>query len=143
MYIRSLWLSILLACSSHSPWQLDSLASGNKEFNTKKLEFKTTHRLDGINVEFLRVGEHLIGYLSTSGRQFQSNHALFEVGSEKIELELEVREGRMRAKLPQNLTLKMIEALQAGESVVMMVGGLEQHLSPEQFANFYNQLRKE
>lgn len=65
------------------------------------------------------------------------------IGSESLEEEIFLHEGKMRARLPESWTLKAIEALKEGKEVVILVGTQEQTIQPDRVSGLFEQLSKE
>ena len=64
----------------------------------------------------------------------------FQLGdAPPFEETLPLLEGRMRMRLPANITEKMAQALQEGREVRILVDNMESWIFPEQFTKFYGQ----
>ncbi len=69
--------------------------------------------------------------------------ARLSLGSESLEEDLPLHEGKMRVRLPESWTLKTIEWLKKGEEVAIKVGSIEQTIQPERFSEHFKQLAKD
>lgn len=118
-----------------SPWSLESIASGNSAFDSKRIIYRSNKPLSEANLEFFCTGTEISGYFSSPGRRFgtgASASARLSIGSECLEEELPLHEGRMRVKLPEEWTFKTVDALKNGQEVGIMVGSIEQIIQPDQ-----------
>lgn len=130
-------LAILLsACAASSPWVLAAPAS-----DSKRLFHRTPSSI--ATLEFYCKGDQISAYFSTLGRRFGGGStapASLRIGGESLAGEVFLHEGRMRARLPDEWTLKAIEALKEGREVAIVVGSIEETIQPERFAGFLQQL---
>lgn len=98
-----------------------------------------------MNLEFFCVNGIITAYLSTSGRRIdteESATALVQFKSGTIEIPLSIHEGRMRVRLPDELTAKAALALQEGEAVTVTIGSNMQTFQPEEFSAQFQKLTK-
>ncbi len=141
---KFLFLAVFfLSCSPQSNWQLTSITTGQKDFDSTRLSYSTEDRLAGMNLDFFCANGLVTAYLSTSGRRFSMENdakALIHFKSETVEIPLTIHEGRMRVRLPDELTAKTTAALQDGEAVTIMIGSTAQTFQPDQFSIFFNKL---
>jgi len=95
-------------------------------------------------MEFFYSNGTITGYLCSESRRFASDEttAQIRIGSENIEIPLQIHEGRMRARLPHEMTIKAASALQDGQSVAIIVGSLQQNFEPDRFSGLFQQLTK-
>lgn len=133
------------SCSSQANWQLTSIPTGQKDFDSTRLSYLSADSLEGMNLEFFYTNGIITSYLSTLGRRIsmdQGAKALVQFKSETIEIPLDLHEGLMRVRLPDELTAKAILALQEGETVTIIVGSTMQTFQPEQFSTLFYKLTK-
>ena len=136
---------LCLSCSPQSNWQLSSIPTGQKEFDSARLCYSKADCLAGMNLEFFCVNGIITAYLSTSGRRIdteESATALVQFKSGTIEIPLSIHEGRMRVRLPDELTAKAALALQEGEAVTVTIGSNMQTFQPEEFSAQFQKLTK-
>jgi hypothetical protein len=139
------FLGFCLGCSPQSKWQLTSIPTGQKNFDSARLSYLTADSLAGLNLDFYYSNGSISSFLSTSGRQIcddRSAKALIQFQSETIEIPLDLHEGRMRIRLPDELSAKVIFALQNGEIVTISMGSTKQIFQPEEFGPLFQQFKK-
>lgn len=127
-------LAILLSgCAASSPWVLNTLE--NPASDSKRLFYRTSSSV--ATLEFTRSGSQVSSYFSTLGRRFGNGEkaaARLRLGTEILEEEVSLHEGRMRVRLPDEWTRKAIEALKEGQEVAILIGSVEETIQPERFA---------
>lgn len=126
-------LAILLSgCAASSPWILNTLETPASD--SKRLFYRTPSSV--ATLEFTRSGSQISSYFSTLGRRLGRGSAAaarLRLGTEVLEEEVSLHEGRMRTRLPDDWTLKAIEALKEGREVAILVGSVEETIHPERF----------
>jgi hypothetical protein len=140
--MRTLLFLLLSGCAAPTLWQLDSIVTGERAFDSKRL-ICSDPILSPLQFEVVATEAGTIGFLSLAKYRLTSaSHleAQFSIDGDKWTEELPILEGRMRLKLPTNLTCRLIEALQSGKKVDILLDGFEQRLDPERFAELYKQL---
>jgi hypothetical protein len=132
MIKRSLLLiAALTGCGSHPEWRRDFISTGTSAFDSVRLVHEDP--FSPLRFEIIRFEGEVVAYLSLMRYKFSllgTASVTFEIGGEKSERDLPVLEGRMRIRVPAELTKKVIHALQEGEEVVIMVDGFEALLKP-------------
>lgn len=132
---------ILSACTATNIWQLDSIATGEKAFDSARLVYSdplhSPLRFEVVGLEtgvesFISLSKHK---LSPSRDHPNAVEAQFTIDGEKFVEVIPILEGRMRLRLPPELTGRLIEALQEGEKIDILLDGFEQTLEPESFQN--------
>lgn len=143
---RALLLSCFLwSCSTSSHWQLDAIVAGDKQFNSARLKYTTPRTTSPLSFELARVGDHLEAYISLVRYHFvkaedSSIKISFTFNEEQKEERVPLLEGSMRLHLPFQITEQIIDALQKGEKVGILVDDFEQILLPELFSKLYEKL---
>lgn len=137
-------LLFLLSCTKGtSPWQIDSIATGDARFNTVKL----IHKEDSpLNLELVRTQENIYAFLYLNQFKFHpssQNPAAIKV---KIELEnqsfeelLPLLKGKMKVKISPKMTQKIISSLKDGQKVVILIDGFEKRIDEKSFPKIYDQ----
>jgi hypothetical protein len=161
---------LCLSCSAQSNWQLTSIPTGQKDFDSARLCYLTPERIGGMNLEFFKTNESVTAYLSTLGRRFKdrsgitrspleklarkkqpdeqspiienTTKAIVQFKTETLEIPLIVHEGLMRVRLPDEITAKITSALQDGEAVTIMIGSTTQTFQPDHFSTLFNKLTR-
>lgn len=140
-----LFLYFFWSCSSPSHWQLDAITAGDKQFNAACLKYSTPSTISPLRFELARVGDHLEAYVNLVRYHFASSEnsfvkISFTFNEEQKEVSIPLLEGSMRLHLPFEITKQIIEALQKGEKVGILVDDFEQILLPELFSKLYEKL---
>jgi hypothetical protein len=141
------WLCITVAiisgCTTHSNWQLNSISTGEKDFDSSRLIYAPEDSLSGFSLELDFFNSQIHGYLcSATHRLSMESKLLVELPTRKIEIPLVVHEGQMRAQIPDDVLIQAIQALQDGQTITMIVGSQKQQFKPEQFNNLFHQLTR-
>jgi len=134
-----------LSCSRQSNWELSSIPTGQQDFDSARLSYLSTDRLAGMNLDFFCSNGNITAYLSTSGRPISAEESvkvLVRFQSETFEIPISLHEGKMKVRLPDELTAKTALALQDGEPVTIMIGSTMQTFQPEQFSTLFQKLSK-
>jgi len=143
---NSFLLLTLSACTATNIWQLDSIATGEKAFDSAKLvysdpmlsplRFEVVGQESGIE-SFISLSKHR---LTVSSENPNAIEAQFTIEGEKFVEMIPILEGRMRLRLPPELTGRLIEALQEGKKIDILLDGFEQTLEPERFSKLYEKV---
>lgn len=146
--IISFFLLILSACASSTIWKLDSIATGEKAFDSARLvyanaiasplQFEIVGQETGVE-SFLSLSKHR---LTASSEYPNEIEAQFTIEEEKFVERIPLLEGRMRLRLPPELSGRFIEALQEGKKIDILLDGFELTLEPERFSKFYEQVAR-
>jgi hypothetical protein len=150
MFIKYFPLLILISgCTYVSPWRVESIAAGDKTFDSSRMRYQNLFIATPLLFEFLRVGDGLEAYLcltqfrwNPSPENPQAVKAQFIIDGETTEVYLPLLEGRMKLRLPTELTTTLILALQDGKKVGILIDGFEETLDPENFNRSYNKFLK-
>ena len=133
-------LVFLCGCSTETPWELSSLPAGEKKFDCARICYKSDNSLSGISLELYYAQGIVVGYLKSTLRRFDTEKAQIQLGSTTEEILLDLHEGHMRAKIPDKVIEKVIQTLQDGQSVSIIIGSQTQIFRPDQFSKAYHQL---
>lgn len=121
-----------LGCSHSSSWVVNSITSGDLAFDFTRARFlsQTAHPI--LTFEIVRGKEESEAFISLNRFRFQKDPVLVEltIGDETFSEEIHVHEGLMRLKLPSELTNRLIQALQMGKEVAILVDGFTEKLTP-------------
>jgi len=146
-YIPLLLLTLTVGCVSKSPWQLESIASGEKQFDSARLSCCNTDSLSPLRLEFLRLDTNVELYLSSMQYPFRSDTpdrksvlVKFAIeGEPSFEQRLPLREGRMRLHIPATAQEKIAAALSDGKEITVHVDDLHETFRPDYFSYLYDQ----
>ena len=138
----------LAGCATGAaPWHLDSIATGDKAFDSKRLIYQDPASQSRLRVEFIRVGADVDLFLSLS--QYTLTPSSLDPPSILVEFKIEgeppfqemiaLHEGKMRLRVPSPIKDRIASALQGGKKVGILVDDFEETLSPEQFAKTFEQ----
>jgi hypothetical protein len=143
-----LLLAFLWGCTSEeNHWFTDTITTGNSEYDSSHLVYDSP--LSHLKLKLLKTKAEVAGYLFLEEYQFeespkdphQTEIFLTINGTEFAEL-LYVREGRMKLKLPSEITRKIIFALQEGGEIDIMASGLNATILSNSFETAYAKFSK-
>lgn len=145
---RLFFLVLLLsACTSRSHWISDQIHSDKKEFCSTKLSYLSTDPINGIDLEFLKIGESLNVYLNVHSipvpvRQANQKSILLklDIGGEIFRCEAYRLEGGQRFLLPKEIVSTLIGSLQNHKDVTFILPGYRSTVKAEDFAKKFIQL---
>ncbi len=144
---RCLFLLTLTACSTSNIWILDSIATGEKAFDSARL-ICSNQSLSPLQFEVVALETGIESFLSLSRHRLTASsedpnaiEAQFTIDGKKFFEMIPLLEGRMRLRLPPELTGRLTRALQEGKKIDILLDGFEQTLEPERFSKLYDQLK--
>lgn len=144
MKFKALLINLILyGCSGPSSWSVDSIATGSKSFDTSRLCYVSSEAHPPLTFEMVNFGTEIETFIHLNRFHFterQEIPVLFSNGKETFEIRAPVYEGGMRLRLPLEATKWLIQALQEGREVAILVDGLEETLNPKEFSSFFAQL---
>lgn len=119
---------IFTSCSAPSSWIVDSIAAGD----FSRLRFVSVQAHPPLIFEMVKYEEHIEAFLSLNRFRFTSNpvQVQFTINGKSFTEETPVHEGAMRIKLSEAAAERVIQALQNGLEVGILVDGFEEHLTP-------------
>ncbi len=145
MKLSILFCLFLSSCTVSSPWEFDSIAVGNSSYDSNRLVYHAKDNLSEANIEFFYTDGNLSAYVASPSRRLSqgpTTPAKLTVGTETWQEELDLHEGKMRARLPDAWAVKALDALKDGQEIAIMVGTIDQTIEPEQFSGLYEKLAK-
>lgn len=130
--LSQLLLFAFWGCSSPSSWVLSSLASGDLAFDFTRARFISLTAHPILSFEIVKGSEQSEAFISLNRFRFQTDPILVEltIGEETFSEEVPVHEGAMRLKLPPESTNRIIQALQEGREVAILVDDFVEKLTP-------------
>lgn len=147
MRIIFLFSLLLSACASRSHWTLDQVHSDKKEHRSTKLSYYSQDPINGIDLEFLKIGERLNVYLNVHSipvpayRGNQKSALLkLEIGEEVVRSEAYRLEGGQRFLLSEKTARTLIESLQNHREVTFILHGYRSTVTVEDFSSKFDQL---
>ena len=139
-------LLFLGACaSSLNSWRVDGIDAGNGSYDLARLRYVPSLSHSPLTFEFLKLKENVEAFLSLSHFRFNpidsDNNAkvIFTISNRVKEILVPIHEGQMRVRLPKETTEEIIQALQEGKKVAILLDGFEETLDPEQFSSSFAQ----
>jgi len=136
---------LLTACSTPTLWKVDGITTGNPSFDSTRLRYATPQSHSPLTFEMLKIGNEIEAFLTlTRSRMTQEGDShcakvIFTIGNESVEEMIPLHQGGMKLRLPRETTERLIQALQNGEKVNILLDSFEQTLEPEQFSRFFTQ----
>ena len=128
-------LCLLSGCSSPSAWSLHSIASGDIAFDSTRLSFISAEAHSPLVFELIQSSDRIESFIFLNRFRFTKKElpVTLLIDNKTIEELLLVYEGAMRIKLSEAMTAELIQALQNGHEVIILVDGFKEVLSPNQF----------
>ena len=140
-------LLLLTSCAGPNLWTLDTLATGEKAFNSAKISHVDLNH-SPLQFEVVSTKAGVASFLKLTKYQFTSSQeypgmveAFVSIDGEKFTEILPILEGRMCLRLPQQLTDRLTRALQDGKKIDIFLDGFGQTLPSEGFSKFYNMFK--
>lgn len=142
--IRVAALLGLVGCGSMDPWVLDGIHAGDAQFDSKRLSYLPAGGYPPWKIEFFREGGEILAFVSLVQYGFRSE-GLVKVGLEVqgksvYEEEASVLAGGMRVQFSKGFTSALIQALQEGEKVSILVDGWQETLETVSFKKNFAKL---
>jgi hypothetical protein len=132
---------LLGGCTAASPWKLESISTGEQAFDSARLIY--SEKESPLRFEIVRLDDAIQTFINLTKYKFATTDKVkivISIDGEKIEGSVPVLEGRMRLRFPQDITEKLLYALQVGKKVAIIVDGFEERLNPESFETQYKKL---
>ena len=135
-------LALLCSCTANTNWAVSTIATGVPLYDSSRLKYISKEVHSPIQFELVKIGNEVEAFLSLE--RFHFTH-LSEI---KVEFKIEdqffedltsVHEGAMRIRLHPETTKKLIQALQDGSQVVILVDGFEESLDGKNFSRSFSQ----
>lgn len=124
-----------------NPWKLESISTGDRVFDAARLTYSTND--SPLRFEIVQQETGNAAFLSLMKFKFTPSQDLaieYSINGERFEETVPLLEGKMRLRIPQETTERIIQALQDGQEVVIIVDGFERHLDSECFLGQYKKL---
>ena len=152
MRIYFLLLGALLAssaCAPKSNWKHSQIDGGSNQYSSSRLSYGISNAHNALQLEIIHRKQAYKGYLFVQGRTIPEaldhpKQALISVQiAEDKESYLVTRyEGGQRLSLPNDLLLKIFQALEEGQEVILQASGYTTTLDPNGFSSLYNKWKK-
>ncbi len=132
-----LFLSLLCACSTTpNPWITDSLVTGTPSFS--RIRYVSPQPHPPLAFEMVKIGEEIGAFISLNRFRLASSTKIsFTIADQLFEEEIPVHEGGMRLRLSEATTQQLIQALQDGQKIGILVDDFEEILDPDQFSRSF------
>ena len=144
MLTKALPFFLLLAsCGGATNWRLASIEAKDPRFDSSRLVYYPKDPISGLSLELIYTKEGTSAYLVSPIRRFkQGDRAHIQFSEKSIDIELALHEGRMKARLPEEIADLCVLALKEGQDIDIIVGSLEQKILAERFSSMYEQFLK-
>lgn len=132
---------LLYGCSNTSPWHADSISAGDSRFNSARLRYVSSQPHPPLAFEILKIGDEIGAFLSLTKFRLSPGCAtlILTIQGETHEEAIAPHEGLMRVRLSPHTTNLLIQALQSGNQVGILIDGFEENLDPAQFSHSFSQ----
>lgn len=123
---------LLSACTSApSSWVLHSIAEGDPPFS--RLRYLSSAAHPALSFELLKISDELTAFVHLTRFRFTDKQQVkisLTINGTAYEEQVAVHEGAMRLRLGVEMTKRLIQALQDGLEVGILVDGFEETLTP-------------
>lgn len=136
---RLLTVSICFsACTAQSSWEINTISTGDTVFDSSRLRFCFSN--SPLSIEFVKFADHTDIFLNLSYFRFSQSllPISFIIEENLLEEPVSVYEGRMRIKISEQMSNRLIQALQIGKKIDILVDGFHERLDPDQFPAAYS-----
>lgn len=136
---KALLFLFLSSCTTAPSWQIDSIEASAEEFTSTRLRFLSNQAHSPLLFEIVSFPDQVSTFLQLSQFQFRKNPLLIQMTIEgkTFEEKVDVYRGKMRVRLSEGWTQKIIEALQEGHQVSILVDGFEEVLTPDHLVSTF------
>ncbi|MGB7978031.1 MAG: hypothetical protein WCF19_02595 [Chlamydiales bacterium] len=134
------------ACSAPCSWQIDSIQTGNGAFDSSRLQYASTQAHCPMLFEMIKIGSRVEAFISLTHLRFTSDAQMkivFTIDDQPLEDVVPVNEGAMRIRLLPQTTERIIQSLQEGKKIVILVDGFKETLDPDQFSSSFAKFMRE
>jgi hypothetical protein len=138
--LLKIFFLIAASCSTSQLWVVQTIEAGNPLFTSSKLRFLSPQAHPSLSFEMVQTGGEIEAFIHLTRFRFHSSDPikiLFTIHGEEVEDWVSPNEGRMRARIPPEMTAKLIQALQDGDEVSILIDGFEETLDPNQFSSSF------
>ncbi len=135
-------MGIVYGCSTPHLWTLNTIATGDPAFDCSRLIYASKQAYPPMAFELVKMGDQVEGFIHLTRFRFTSQpqvKVLFTIAEESFENWVPVNEGAMRIRLIPETTQRLIQALQEGDKVAILIDGFEETLDPTQFSSSFAQ----
>jgi len=144
--LKTALLALILLLSScmtgPTHWSVDAIAAGDRIFNSSRMRYTSTQGGEHpILFEMVRVGDRIEAYISLTRFKLRSKKiakVCFTIDSQTFEDSIPVHEGGMRLTLSEETTQKLIQALQMGHKIAILLDDFEEVLEPNEFSRSFD-----
>jgi len=147
---RSVFILLLslFGCYSSNGWEVAHVQAGNPDYDSARLSYHISDRVNGIGIEMIYARKQLHTYLEVHSQTIpphQNNlqEALVKltIGNEHHRSTAYRHAGGQRLSLPQDLQSMFIDALEHGEAVTIALEGYSATIQPENFSKIFSQFK--
>lgn len=138
--IRKLFFCFFLAGCAVTPsaWVVDKIATGSESYDSSRLKYNSSHPHPQIAFEMIRTGDTIKAFINlTRHRLPEQTKVIFTIDQQTFEDDVVVHEGRMHLKLSRQTTDLLIQALQEGHKIGILLDDFEEILDPGEFSSSF------
>lgn len=145
---NTLYATLLFGCSAPATiWHLDSIATGDRSFDSSRLFYQNPESHSRLRLEFIRVADQIDLFLSLSQYSLTPSPSdpstilvQFSIeGEPPFQESITLHEGKMKLRIPPEIRDRIASALQEGKKVGILVDDFEETLNPSQFTKIFEQ----
>ncbi len=126
---------LICSCSSSSSWQINTITAGDIAYDASRIRFISSQAHPPFIFEIIEFANEPRAFISLTRFRFTENPVgvTLIIEGNSFEERAPVYEGAMRIKLSVEMTQRLVQALQDGHEVAILVDGFEERLDPSQF----------
>lgn len=138
-------LLLLVGCSAPTHWTTDIMSTGTAAFDSKRLRYLSSQAHPPLQFEIVKIGGQMEAFLNLTHCHFSEKEVKiqFVTQDQTFEDQALAHEGGMRVHLSAETAQKVIQTLQEGQKVVILLDGFEETLDPEQFPSSFSEFAKD
>lgn len=129
--------AVLCSCATQESWTCDTLPGA---IDSSRLTYISKEDYPPMHFQMLKIGDQVEAFISLQRFHFTSNNVTveFKIGEDIFEDTVAVHEGKMRIRLHPETCQRIIQALQLGQDVGILVDGFEEKLDAARFSNSFS-----
>lgn len=138
-------LALLCGCAGQPRfWVVDSISADDPTFDFSRIRYVSKQAHAPFLFEIHKVSDRLESFLSLNRFRLKESREIkvtFCFNGQEIFVQIPVHEGGMRLRLPEEITNVLIEALQDGHKIGILLDDFEETLDPSQFSDSFSEFK--
>jgi hypothetical protein len=119
-------------------WVVDKIATGNEFYDSSRLRYTSSQTHPQLAFEMIRTGDEIKAFINlTRYRLPEHTKVIFKIEQETFQTDTVVHEGGMHLRLTKETTDRLIQALQDGHKIGILLDDFEEILDPDEFSSSF------